>query len=250
MKVMAVFVVLLSLSTFSIVANANTVFDKQVPTKVLVFGGTGRLGSDIVKALLADGHNVTVFSRQSSNRKRLANVSVDYVIGDVLIESTVVDAISARKFDVVIDALSRGNKGVEFYQIAAENIVTGIASSNVEQVILHGSVGAGNSRSGSSANGVLSGVMKTKTVAEEVLQASGVRYTIIRNYQLLKYGTAETGNAALYDDVTVTGPVTREGLARLNAKCTLNAECYDKIYHAADLTRKTTRAHYNRSRTR
>lgn len=243
MKATTISVALLCLAAFSVLTNAESTLDEEAATSVLVFGGTGRLGSDIVKALVADGHDVTVFSRQSSDRKRLANLPVKYVVGDVLVESTVISAFSGRTFDVVIDALSRGSKGVEFYQIAAENIVAGIASSDVEQVILNGSVGAGNSASGSAEDGELSGVMKTKTAAEEAVQASDARFTIIRNYQLLRYGTTETGNAKLYDDVTVTGPVTREGLARLNAKCTLNAECYDKIYHAVDLTRKVSRAH-------
>ena len=39
--------------------------------EVIVFGGTGKLGSEVVRALNAAGHEVTVFHREGSDRSRL-----------------------------------------------------------------------------------------------------------------------------------------------------------------------------------
>jgi uncharacterized protein YbjT (DUF2867 family) len=213
-------------------------------SQVLVFGGTGRLGSDIVKALVRDGHSVTVFARPSSDRVRLAGLPIAYVDGDVLDGQSVQDALAAQSYSVVVDALGRGSAGVEFYRISAENIAVAAAESGVQQIVLHGSVGAGDSRNAySNINrfGRMQRLMDAKTAGENAIIASGVDYTIIRNSRLLRYGTKPSGHAELYEDHRLTGSVTRAGLARLTAGCVLNADCFDKIYHAVDKSLSKTR---------
>ena len=49
--------------------------------RVLVFGGTGQLGSAVVRELVAAGHPVTVFVRPASDRSRLEGLKLDYVSG-------------------------------------------------------------------------------------------------------------------------------------------------------------------------
>ncbi len=207
---------------------------------IIVFGGTGRLGSDIVKALVADGHDVTVFARPSSNRDRLADLAVDFVTGDVLDAASVDRALSVRQYDVVIDALGRGSAPVDFYRTSAENIAASAARFGVRQIILHGSVGARDSATAYGGQGLSPGMqrlMAAKSAGESAVARSGVAYTIIRNSRLLSYGTRESGHAVLYEDQTLTGPVTREGLARLTAGCVLAERCFDKVFHAIDMTR-------------
>ena len=46
----------------------------QAMADVFVFGGSGRLGSDVVKNLLAKGEDVVVFVRETSDRSRLAGL--------------------------------------------------------------------------------------------------------------------------------------------------------------------------------
>ena len=80
-------------------------------------------------------------------------------------------------------------------------------------------------------------LMAEKTAGEIAYIESGTTYTIIRNSRLLAYGTEPTGNARLYEDQSVAGPVTRAGLARLTAECTLNEDCFNRIFHAVDRSR-------------
>ena len=68
---------------------------------VLVFGGTGLLGSEIVKQLANAGETqITVFARPTSDRSRLDGIDVNYVVGDVLNESRLwngeLDILSGR----------------------------------------------------------------------------------------------------------------------------------------------------------
>lgn len=204
-------------------------------TQVLVFGGTGRLGSDVVKALYREGFDITVFARATSNRARLQGLDVRYVIGDVLDAASIDSAISDHKFDVFVDALGRGTADVEFFRDSAKNIANSASGAGIKQIILHGSVGAGDSAKAYGSNsGSMGKLFVAKTAGENAVITSGVAYTIIRNSHLIRYGTAETGNAELYEDQMTTGSVTRLGLARLTAGCILNSVCMNKIYHAVD----------------
>ena len=165
---------------------------------VLVFGGTGKLGSDIVKELAAAGRSVTVFTRPSSSRERLKGLGVSYVTGDVTVESDVESAFKTAKFNVVIDALGRSGAGVDFYVVAGEHLAKWAAETGVKQFILHGSVGAGNSQPvyPKSRWSAMKATMAAKTAQENSVIDSGVAYTIIRNAQLSRHGTPRHGQGA------------------------------------------------------
>ncbi|MDC0189117.1 NAD-dependent epimerase/dehydratase family protein, partial [Gammaproteobacteria bacterium] len=57
--------------------------------KILVIGGTGRVGSEIVKVLHDDYRDITVLSRSDSNRKRLKGLNIKYLKGNVLLEEDI-----------------------------------------------------------------------------------------------------------------------------------------------------------------
>ena len=70
--------------------------------KVLVFGGTGMIGYEIVKALKKQDRDVTVFVRASSNIEDLRKIDVPYVIGDVLEPETLRQALEQGAYGTVI----------------------------------------------------------------------------------------------------------------------------------------------------
>ena len=205
---------------------------------VLVFGGTGRLGSDVVKALLDAGHSVTVFARPNSDRKRLKDLEVGFVTGDVLDAEQVENAFRTARFATVVDALGRGSSDISFYRYSAINIAASAAKTNVGHIILHGSVGAGKSWDiyPGERRGAMGALMVEKTAGEKAVMESGVPYTIIRNARLPKYGTPATGKAQLLEGEDQRGSVTRADLGLLTAQCIDNEACVNKIYHAVDPT--------------
>ncbi len=69
--------------------------------KVLVIGGAGYIGSHVVKALMENGHKVTVFDNLSSGLLQNLFPENDFIAGDILHTDTLDEAFS-RGFDAFI----------------------------------------------------------------------------------------------------------------------------------------------------
>lgn len=204
---------------------------------VIVFGGTGKLGAQVVRALDAAGHDVTVFRRAASDVSRLKGLRYREAIGDATRAADVQAAFAARQYDVVVDALAKGrDQPATFYVDTQRAIIAAAQATGVKQVILHGSVGVGDSRSiyPESRWPSMKDVLEAKGVAERELIASGIPYTIIRNAVLRDDPPGVREQAALTSDQTRFGGVTRGGLGRLTAECTLAQACLGQIFHAVD----------------
>lgn len=203
---------------------------------VLVFGGTGQLGSEIVRALLAAGHEVTVFARPGSDRGRLGGMQVAWLEGDATVESDVARAFAARRFDVAVDALGRSGADVSFFAITGPNIARQAKARGVRQLILHSSVGVGRSAAVYPADRLVAQrrLFEAKQAGEDAVMASGVTWTIIRNAVLRDPPTDAPEQARLVADELAWGTVSRRGLARLTLGCIDEPACGDRIFHAID----------------
>ena len=216
---------------------------------VLVFGGTGQLGSEIVKDLIEADEEFTVFARPTSDRSRLDSLDVSYVIGDMLSASDMERAFTGTSYRAVIDAsgLARGGDP-NFYIESQRHISKWAKETEVGQVILHGAIGAGDSGEMFIFENVPEMQRRSiaaKSIAETILTESGVPFTIIRHMTLLPLKTRESGNAKLTRHHGTIGPVTRDGLARLTMECLDNIDCIDAIFHATDLDAKLTGRYEN-----
>ena len=203
---------------------------------VLVFGGTGQLGSAVVRELVAAGYPVTVFARPASDRTRLAGIKVSYVTGDILDAAQVRAAFDGRNFRTVVDATARGAADDEFYPTAMANIIAGARTGGVRQIILHGSVGAGeNIEQFPQANfGRMRSTLAAKGRAERLLIDSGIGYTIIRNGILLPVDLPPTRTARLSADQRLMRKVRRADLGLLTVLCVGNPDYMNGIWHAID----------------
>ena len=75
--------------------------------RVLVFGTTGRVGSEIVRQASSRGHDVTVFVRHRKSLSAILKPS-EVICGDVRNISAVTDAMISRPFDAVLSAIGVG----------------------------------------------------------------------------------------------------------------------------------------------
>ncbi len=205
---------------------------------VLVLGGTGKLGSEIVKDLVEAGEKVTVLVRSTSNRARLEGLDVTYVVGDMLVDADMERVFTGADYRAVIDASGRAPDGDDSFYPESQKLISKYArETGVSQVILHGAIGAGDSAEmfiPENLPEVQRLGIAAKSIAEDILTSSGAPYTLIRHMTLLPEDMTETGDAYLTEDHTAIGPVTRDGLARLTMECLDNPECINVIYHAVD----------------
>ncbi len=207
--------------------------------QVLVLGGTGQLGAEIVRRLVAAGHRVTVFVRPSSSRERLAGLPVEFHVGDLFDETSIGAALRAKRYDVVVSALRVTDGDVHFYAKALTPLAKQLKDAGVAQVIHHGAVGAGANAAKFAHLGWervpgLLDRLRDQGVGEQLLRGSGVPFTIIRNARLYADGTPSTGRAELTEDDTVLTPMTRADLAIFTLHCLANPDCYGKVYHVRD----------------
>ena len=208
-------------------------------SSVLVLGGTGQLGSEIVKDLVEAGEDVTVMARPTSNRDRLADLDIRYVIGNALNEEDMERIFLGTSYRAVIDASGQPFGGDQTYYEKSQLVISKWAKAGgVQQIILHGATGAGDSAKMFFIENIpefqrIS--IASKSIAEDILKGSGVPYTIIRHMTLLPLEFTESGNAYLTEDRTVVGAISRDGLARLTIECLDNDDCINTTLHAVDL---------------
>mgnify|MGYP001436192460 CR=1 FL=1 len=197
---------------------------------ILVVGGTGRIGSEIVKALEQRGKNVRVFARTTSDRKRLQGLDISYVIGNVLTENDVAQALEQQKYDAVISSLAKVRQEPNPHAVGGQHLTKWAKKNGVKHFILISSLGAGPNP----VHTKYKEILQAKGVAEAALTSSGIDYTIIRTGIILYGEEPATGKAQLILDQNVLGTITRKDLAQLTAECVLNNQCINQIYNAVD----------------
>jgi nucleoside-diphosphate-sugar epimerase len=207
--------------------------------KVLVFGGTGMIGYEIVKALKKQDRDVTVFVRASSNIEDLRKIDVPYVIGDVLEPETLRQALEQGAYETVISSISRSGSfgvfdGVTIHRTGNNNITATALLGGVQHLILMGTVGAGDSADTLSPRQRTSfkQIYQDKTAAENFLMASGLTYTIIRTGVILT--DESTGMVQLTEDHTIRHAANIFDFAKETARCVGNSQCFNKVFHTHD----------------
>ncbi|CAG0941504.1 NAD(P)H azoreductase [Gammaproteobacteria bacterium] len=211
----------------------------EAPRDVMVFGGTGQLGAEIVRRLVARGDHVTVFTRPGSDRRRLDGQAVRFVEGDLMNPGEIDAAFRGRRVDAVITAVRVEDGDMHFYGKLMPPLTAAAKAAGVRQFIHSSAVGAGaNIGKFASAGwervpGLLDR-LQDQGVGEDVLRQSGLPFTIIRNTRLWPDGTPPTGKAELTEDDGWIGPMTRADLAALTVSCLGQAACLGKTYHVRD----------------
>ena len=211
--------------------------------RVLVFGGTGMIGSLLVRELAERGDTVTVFVRPTSNRSVLDGTKVAFARGDVLDPASLRAAFKLVQPEVVISSIARDghdrptlDQGPTLYASGNDAITAAARSAGVRQLIQMSTVGAGDSAAlvPKSVFDFAGQVFRDKSDAEQTLVASGLHYTIVRTPTMLVGPSSGTGQLIL--DHSIQNPIHLGDVVRIVADCVGAQRCFDHIYHAVDLT--------------
>lgn len=106
--------------------------NKMAPKKILILGGTGFIGPNMVKYAVERGNEVTIFSR--GNRKS-ETAGVEHLVGD---RNNDLSALKGRKWDVVIDNNTFDYRWVQ--------LSTEVLKDSVDHYIFVSSISAYNSQ--------------------------------------------------------------------------------------------------------
>lgn len=200
---------------------------------VLVFGGTGRLGAEVVHDLIAAGEDVVVFVRTTSDRSRLDGLDVDYVVGDLMDKASVANAFAGRDIDAVINTVALRPGETSPYIVGEQNIDAATKGKGLAHMILFSATGAGDSKSTIPPQFYepFKKTYEDRTVSEQIIKDSGTPYTFIRLGTV--HDKEATGSAYLIEE-PVLGPVTRGDAAELAVDCLRASRCVNKTFHATD----------------
>ncbi|MGM7671830.1 NAD(P)-dependent oxidoreductase [Microbacterium sp. A93] len=151
--------------------------------KVIVFGGTGSIGTLVVGQALEQGHRVTVFTRSATSVDKM-QTRLTVVEGNVFEISDVASAIEGH--DAVIVTLGDGAKG-EVRSRGTATIVAAMQQLGVRRLIVQSTLGVGDSWENLNFmwKRVMFGFLLRKAYADHVEQErvtrdSGLDWTIAR----------------------------------------------------------------------
>ena len=168
--------------------------------KIVVLGGSGRIGSRLVKILKRDGHEVVAASRRSGvdaiTRKGLAEA----VSG----AAVVVDALNSQSFD---DA-------PVFFATSTENLLAVEASAGVRHHVAVSIVGAGRLPEND--------YFRAKRAQEALIKQSSIAYSIIQSTEFFEFlnniADAATRGSAVRVPPVHFQPIAADDVARTVAK--------------------------------
>lgn len=173
--------------------------------KAVVFGGTGRIGSQVVEFLRAAGVDVVVAAPETG---------VDVISGTGVDEAlagadVAIDAINAMIFD---------ESAVEFFRGATATMIAAEGRAGVSRHVVLSIVGTDRI----SARGYMAG----KRAQEEFVRASGAPYTIVRATQFLEFLPSIADSSEVDGQVVVPPvrfqPVAAREVARVLADVALD----------------------------
>jgi uncharacterized protein YbjT (DUF2867 family) len=141
--------------------------------RILVTGGTGTLGRQVIPLLLDAGCDVRVLSR----RAREAADGIEYVQGDLLKDEGVAAAVEGAGTIVHCAGSSKGDDD------ATRNLVRAAARSGKPHLVYISVVGADRIPVVSSVDRAMFGYFAAKLAAERIVADSGLPWTTLRATQ-------------------------------------------------------------------
>ena len=168
---------------------------------ILVVGGAGKSGTQLVERALAQGHSVTAFVRNPAKAEHLPRAAKIFE-GDGLDAAAIGLAVPGH--DVVIISIGDGRTYVS--GPTARNVVAAMKAAAVKRVLMVSAYGIGDSAHGIHGflmTRVLGKLNADKMASEAALASSGLDWTAVRP-PVLGEGPAEGGVKA-EEGVTING---------------------------------------------
>lgn len=177
--------------------------------KIVVIGGTGLIGSKTVKILRAAGHEVVA----ASPRNGIDSVTGNGLEAAMTGASVVVDLANSPSFE--------DNAVLEFFTRSTRNLLAAETAAGVRHHVALSIVGAERTPD--------NGYFRAKVAQEQLIETSGIPYSVIRSTQFLEFlgAIADSGTS---DNVArfspgLFQPIAADDVAAITADIALAAPC-------------------------
>ncbi len=142
---------------------------------ILVIGGTGFVGSHLVRRMRRQGLPVRALVRNPDKAQELADLGVEAVPGDLSDRVSLEKAVAGAERVIHLVGIIQEAPGITFKGLHVEgtrNLVEATRKAGVRHFFYQSALGA--------RPGAKSEYHKTKWQAEELVRASGIPYTVLR----------------------------------------------------------------------
>ena len=143
--------------------------------KVFVTGATGFTGSRVVPLLLKSGYYVRCLYRASSDRSSLADLNIEWALGDVSDTQSLTSAMQGTDALVNVASLGFGH---------ADSIISAAKNAGIQRAVFISTTAIFTQLN--------AGSKKVRVAAELAIETSGLKYTILRPTMI--YGSPRDRN--------------------------------------------------------
>lgn len=149
--------------------------------KVLITGGTGKIGQQLINRLVKDNLDIKVLVRKEA----IFSKDIELIYGDLFDQSSLLKAVKGVKIIVHLAAITHSNQKNLYWRVnvrGTENLVKAAKKAGVNKFIFM-STRAINPKGGAYS--------QSKLAAEEVIKKSGIKWIILRPAEV--YGITQRG---------------------------------------------------------
>jgi len=171
----------------SVVEHPTEIMKTDKSMNIVVFGGTGDVGQEIVRKLIAQNKKVTVLTRQNKQ----SSDKINYVTGDVLDYASVENCMEDP--GQIIIALGFNNSALDTMSKGTRNILDSMKVKNCKRVVCLSAQGVGDSwdymptefKEMVMADPVLGASFKDHSIQEDIIKSSDFEWTIVRPTEII-----------------------------------------------------------------
>jgi putative NADH-flavin reductase len=153
--------------------------------KLLVLGGTGGTGRQVVAQALESGHDVTVLARDRT-KAGLEHEHLRLVDGDVRNTQALGEAMAGQH--AVVGAIGRGRsfKSENLIAESVPGILAAMQSHHIKRLLFTSAIGVGDTFRDASlpmkifARTLLRGIYADKIIGDDLIRKSGLDWTIVQ----------------------------------------------------------------------
>ena len=168
--------------------------------RVLIAGGTGVIGQQLIPVLGEAGHQVTVLARSSTRAKVATDAGAEFVEADALHRSSLIGAVERARPDVVVNLLTAIPQGLNPKKMASEFEATNRLRIEGTRNLVQAARDAGGARVISESIAFAYAPGQKRVVGEDAsLWIDGPRQfrTVVAALQELERQTVESGGIVL-----------------------------------------------------